>query len=272
MPRLKPRALRVVVVALVSLVALFGGACKSTVELSVVVDADGGGEISVGIQVDPKAERAIYEMTGKSFSDSYALTDVAAAGWKVTRHRGSDGSSGVSVARRFGAPEEAGAMLGAIAGRPPVVFESFELKRSDGLLRVDFDLAMTLNLRSKVLSDTVAATIGSAELSRLALGYGISLTDGVSAEVKVVLPGSISSNNAQAVQGSTLVWHIKGDERLEMNASSAYFQWPYVVGAVVVGAAGVTLVVLLAGDLRKRRRRRAEAISGVDPDRDSGAQ
>lgn len=263
---MKPRALRVVVVALVSLLAMVSGACKSTVGLSVVVDADGGGEISVGIQVDPRAEKAIYEMTGKSFSDSYALSDVAAAGWRVTRQRGSDGSSGVSAVRRFGAPEEAGAMLAAIAGRPPVVFESFELNRSDGLLRVDFDLAMTLNLRSKVLSDTVAATIGKAELSRLALGYGISLTDGVSAEVKVVLPGSISSNNAQAVQGSTMVWNVKGGERLEINASSDYFQWPYVGGAVVVGAAGVTLAVLLAGDIRRRRRRRAGASSGVDPD------
>lgn len=267
MPPLKPRAFRLAAVTLVSLLALFGVACKSTVGLSVVVDADGGGEISVGIQVDPRAEKAIFEMTGKSFSDSYALSDVATAGWKVTRHRGPDGSSGVAVARRFSAPEEAGAMLRAISGRPPVIFESFELNRSDGLLRVEFDLAMTLNLRSKVLSDTVAATIGQAELSRLALGYGISLTDGISAEVKVVLPGSISSNNAQAVRGSTLVWNIKGGERLEMTASSAYFQWPYIGGAAVVGVAGITLVILLAGDVRRRRQRGADARTGTDPDR-----
>ncbi|RIK09303.1 MAG: hypothetical protein DCC49_06820 [Acidobacteria bacterium] len=256
---------RVLIVAVLSLFALFGAACKSTIGLSVVVDADGGGEISIGIQVDPKAEKAIYELTGKSFSDSYAVSDVAAAGWKVARLRGPDGSSGVSVTRRFGAPEEAGAMLRAIAGRPPVVFETFELNRSDGLLRVEFDLAMTINLRSKVLSDTVAAAIGKAEFSKLSTGFGISLTDGVSAEVRVALPGTISSNNAQAVEGSILVWSVKGGERLEMTAKSAYFQWPYVGGAAVVGVSGISLVVLLASDVRRRRRARSAPAASADP-------
>lgn len=255
MPPSKPRALRFVLVLLVSLLAMFGGGCQATAGLFVVVDADGGGEISVGIQVDSQAERAIYEMTGKSFSDSYALSDVAAAGWNVDRYRAPDGSSGVRVVRRFSAPEEAGAMLRAIAGRPPVVFENFELKRSDGLIRVEFDLAMTVNLRNKVLSDTVAGSIGEADFSRLAIGYGLSLTDGITAEVRVVLPGSISSNDAHVVQGSMLVWNIKGGERAEMNAASAYVQWPNIGGAVVVGVAGSTLVLMLVGDMRKRRQR-----------------
>lgn len=254
---------RVVIAVLLSLFSLVLPGCKSAIDMSVVVDADGSGEIAVGIRVDQAANRALRQLTGKSFAEAYALTDVASAGWTVNRTTADQGWSGFVVRKRFENPGEAGPLLQSISGKPPVVLEALELRRSEDLLTTSFDLAMTVNLDRNAVSDTLAASIGKAEYSRLSSEYAISVTDSISAEVRVVLPGKISASNADSVSGGALEWSVRGGERKTLTAASSYFQWPYVAGAIATGAAAILLAVLLVGDVRRRGGRHgADAAEG----------
>lgn len=251
----------VAAMVLLTFLPLLSG-CHATIEASLEVEVDGGGRLAVGIHVDDDADRALQMLTGKRFADAFLVTDLIAAGWELERSLVMDGGSGVTASTRFESPDDAIQRLQSIAGQPPLVFEAFELRRDETLLKVDFEVGMILNMEVHVISEAIAAVIGKDDLTTLMREYDLSVTDDISAEVIVELPGSIRSANSDMSEYGHLKWKLDGGERREIRASSVYYQWSHIVIALVTSLAGITLAGVLLRDFRNwTRRSRARNLS-----------
>ena len=84
-------------------------------------------------------------------------------------------------------------------------------------------------------------------------------------ENRVTLPGTVRDNNADEIDGNTLIWEVVASSTREMYAGSVVYRWGRIIGiAVAASVALALLITLLTLVLLRRRRRTDEAWAPGD--------
>lgn len=216
-------------------------ACAVDTTVTVRVREDGSGVVRVDAVADPEAVRAA-EAGGGTLEDRIRLTDLPAAGWRVSPWvRRGDGSASLVVRKRFSRVEEVPAILEELSGPyGPLERASFSRRRS--VFATDF--------AADVVVDLGAARTGvtdDAELVARLQAQGVDVTgvdrqlltqlrDGLRLRLVVDLPGP----------GTTTVT-VTGDHRRRLRASTSRrddTRVGLVVAAVVLAVSAAAALVL----------------------------
>ena len=165
--------------------------------------------------------------------------------WEVERGTDDDGTKWLAMTRPFASPEELEEILASSALSSVVDIESLTLTRDEGVFSTKTRFSTT-------------ADVGGAmsQLGEAAVDLPLDLLSQVLViENRLTLPGTIGDNNADEVQGNTLVWNVGTSDAREMHAESVAYNWAAIVGIIVAGGIVIAaLVVALVLIILRRRR------------------
>ena len=168
--------------------------------------------------------------------------------WKVERGTDSDGTKWVAMTRPFADPQELKEILASSALSSIVNVDTLELTQDSGVFGTKTRFSTTADVGGSLSQLTESIPGLSPEL----IGQSLVI------ENRLTLPGTIGDNNADEVQGNTLIWNIGIGDSRELYAESMTYNWAAIVGIIIAGgiiiAALVVVVVLLscAADVRWR--------------------
>lgn len=231
---------------LVAATLLLSGCIRA--EISIKVNEDGSGEVSVLAAFDQEA----FEDLAEDFGDG-ATTEVPSfsdldesnlpPGARVEEYD-EDGFTGARVTIPFGAGDDIARTVSEIladsggdglVGGNDSTFEDFSLRREGEGWRLD----------------AIAAPLNDAADGEDALGLGGPIFDllfeDASFEIKVELPGDVIEHNADRIEGDTLVWELSftDDEPRELmaltGADSGGGGFNLVLAIVVLGLIAVVV-------------------------------
>lgn len=239
------------------------GGCTVSVGTEISVAPDGSGDLTVAVAVDREADQRFYALSGAIFSESVTLSDLAEAGWSVRRSAGENGSS-VSVTRHFDRAEDLGPLLESIGGRDPAIFREASLSAKESPFARSYSFGLTLDLSAGELTRTVEKSLGKDSTRVLAGRFGFDPARDVNLRVALAMPGQVRSQNADAVEGGSLIWQVKAGEVRRAEAETRQIEWLYVGIASAGGVAALALILLLVKDaVGLVRRRRGEVEESV---------
>jgi hypothetical protein len=96
--------------------ALLLGGCATHATLTVTMHADGTGTVAVRVGLDAEAVHAV-EAGGAPLETAVRLTDLARAGWHVTRWvRAKDGSATIVITKPFQSPDQVAGIARELSG------------------------------------------------------------------------------------------------------------------------------------------------------------
>jgi len=235
-------------------------ACSASVDVRVLVDRSGAGSVTLTVTV-PKATTAALE----DLRAGLPVADLRQAGWVVDGpHLGPAGSTWVSASHPFSSLSQVQVLVADIAGSGPVAARPFRLAivRAQGFLEDRFTARGTVDLACAVacfndprLAEDVGYPLGVAP-SQLARILGAHPDQDVSFRFEVVLPGRVSSSDAQARTKDGLVWVPALGRSTSVVASTESVNVATVRYVLIAVGAGALLVLATAGGLVARRRRR----------------
>jgi hypothetical protein len=230
-------------------------ACQADATVTVRMNDDGSGTVSVRVVLDAAAVRAA-EVGGGTLADRVRLTDLTGAGWTVTPWRGvASGGAVLAVRKPFARPQQVGAIvreLNGAKGPVPVLTASrdastfstswrvvggIDLRKLDLGLADDQQLVANLTDERVDPSGVEQRILASAQ-SGLRVTVRAELPDGTARQVSAV-PGRRAALVATA-EASDL-----GRQLL-------------VIAGIVVGV--LALVLLVLGETRSRRRRARRSV------------
>ncbi len=258
--------LLVLVLTLAGLLLLAG--CTVNVGLDTQVETDGSGTVSVRLAADQELQDALSGAAGGLGSLGSLLDIFGGLGdltglpgsvdelfdtilgeipgeWEVERGTDDDGTKWLAMTRPFASPEELEEILASSALSSVVDIESLTLTRDEGVFS------------TKTLFSTTADVGGAmSQLGEAAVDLPLDLLGQVLViENRLTLPGTIGDNNADEVQGNTLVWNVGTSGAREMHAESVAYNWAAIVGIIVAGGIVIAaLVVALVLIILRRRR------------------
>lgn len=250
-PRLRPLTL---VLGLVSAILAAGCQVRTDVELSV--DRDGSGTVAVEVTLDRQAAAQVPDLARQLRVD-----DLRRAGWRLAPpRRAAGGGLRVLARKRFGRPEQAGAVVEELAGRDGP-FRGVAVNRTHSFARTAWTLRGTVDLHRGLaaFSDPrVTALLGGLPVGRSAAELRLltnrSLADAAPFRVRVRLPGQ-----------ATRTYDVRfGDRPLPIDAhASATNANAYRLGAGAVIALVAALVLLVRQGRRRGRPRQARRGMGA---------
>jgi hypothetical protein len=239
------RRLLVVVVACVLLAG-----CKVDTTLTIDVHDDGSGSVRVRVALDADAVQNA-QAGGGMLEDRVRLGDLRAAGWTVTPwRRAPDGSATVSLRKDFGNAGDLAGVVAELSGKDGPL-PGVALERSRGFLSTEYKItgdADLSRLTAGIADDpeVVAQLTGQrVDLAQIDQRLAQQINDAFRLRIRFVLPG-----------GETQV-QPKPGKKVSLATSTSQFDTTralLLAGAIVLGALGV--VVLVRGELRRRRQRR----------------
>lgn len=258
--------LLVLVLILAGLLLLAG--CTVNVGLDTQVETDGSGTVSVRLAADQELQDALSGAAGGLGSLGSLLDIFGGLGdltglpgsvdelfdtilgeipgeWEVERGTDDDGTKWLAMTRPFASPEELEEILASSALSSVVDIENLTLTRDEGVFS------------TKTLFSTTADVGGAmSQLGEAAVDLPLDLLGQVLViENRLTLPGTIGDNNADEVQGNTLVWNVGTSGAREMHAESVAYNWAAIVGIIVAGGIVIAaLVVALVLIILRRRR------------------
>jgi hypothetical protein len=261
------RVLVIMVVAIVAAaLAVSISGCALRVGLDTTVNDDGSGTISIRLAAD-KDLQAVLQTAGQELSGPLQefigslreklppdvqtlflmILGNIPTDWKVDRGTDPDGSAWINASRSFADPEELERILTTGPMSSFVGAGGLRITHSEGFFGT-----------KTVFSGRADMGMAMAQAQAREPGLPQELLAGIlTIENRVTLPGSIRGNNADEVNGNTLVWHLGILGGQEMYAESGRYNWGAIIGVAVAAAVGLALVVLIAVLLLRRRRRRA---------------
>ena len=243
------------VLALLAVVLAAG--CQVQTVVTVTVEDDGSGTVSVAAQLDPEAVAELPDLDGNGISDAADLTklvrveDLQAAGWKVASkalkdQEGQPAGAQLTVTKRFGTPDEAEKILAELSA-PSAGFRDLKISRksSFALTKYSFSGMVDLSGGLEAFGDEDLAKVLEGEplgqdAAEIEQRYGKPLDQLMRLVVRVELPG-----------GKKEVWQPKlGGDPVQMSASSS------VRDRIVLGLGVLSLscLIALAVVLLTRRR------------------
>jgi hypothetical protein len=230
--------------AVVLVVLLAGGGCRVDATLETLVEGRSG-VVRARFELDGDAVDAL----GGDLAEGAQVADLRRAGWSVTDPRPTNrGGATVEVSKRFGRPEDLGAVVAELSG-PAGPLQAFTLARSRTLGLATYRLDGVVDLQGS----TATGFPNAPDLARRLQGAGIDArrleellasraVDGFSLRVRVELPGEGGGQGAR---------EVRLGHRVKIAAVSAV---PTPLRPGLLGLAVVAAVAALILAIRGRRR------------------
>jgi hypothetical protein len=252
----------------VALLALSG--CQVNTVISVHAQANGQGTVAVKVTMDQAAVQAVGGPS--ALTGQLDVSDLEAAGWKVSGPSPGPGSSTViSASHDYSTPAEAGQLIADLAGSGPAGSRPFKLdiSRRSSFWHVYTDLAGTVNLTCGLncfgdsgLQSSLGSPTGFNPAPLIARSHQ-DPSQVFSFVLNARLPGKVASTNASANDRGVLTWTPRLGQTLVLSATTQDLNWDHLI--VVFVLAGIVLLALMVvGALtwRSRRRRRRGGDDG----------
>ncbi|MDQ1422797.1 MAG: hypothetical protein QOD72_295 [Acidimicrobiaceae bacterium] len=236
--------------------------CRLTANVTVTMNADGSGVVSVDLVADAdllaKAPSAVSDLR---------LDDARQAGWEVTGPAPTaDGGSSMRLAKPFHTAAEAEAVVAELNG-PQGPLRDMRFARSVSFARVDITVSGTVQWDGGLaaFSDAALANVlGRPPLEQEVAASGVAAEDALAMTVTLKLPGKVSGNGRNADDGA-VTWSpvLRAGGRTEIEAHSSVIdrgaqsarRTEHIArSALVVYVSVVVLGVLVASLIVLRRR------------------
>jgi hypothetical protein len=165
-------------------------------------------------------------------------------GWDSDSGTDPDGTRWVKASRTFDDPSEIMSFLqqGDTPPAESLGAQEFSLTQEKGLLSVKtvFSAAWDMSSALSATGEQVPVGVDAGALSSI-----------FEVQNRLTLPGSIKENNADEVDGNTLIWRPSLSGATEMNAVSVAYRWPVIAGIVAAVLVLLALIVAIVLILRK---------------------
>jgi hypothetical protein len=236
------------VVALVVLLS----ACRVDADVLVSVRSDGSGVVTARIALDAAAVKGV-EAFGTRLDEAVRLSDLTAAGWKSSGWvRRKNGAAVLTLSKGFARAEDAGAVVAELNG-PDGPIQRVRVTRSTSTFSSDWTFAGIANLKD--LKSGIATDAPLVEKLTAARVDIAGLDQRVLAQTRDALRLRVTADLPEA---SPKVFPVRPGTTVVMRTSSSARATTRIMLLVVGVAIGVIAIVLLiAGELRSRRRRNA---------------
>lgn len=169
--------------------------------------------------------------------------------WQVERGTDDSGTRWVSLSRSFSNLDELEQIMseGVITSLVPM--KDFNIQQDSGFFGTKTVFSTSLNPEDAMSKADAGSSSLPADLLETVLVIQNRLT----------LPGDIKDNNADQIEGNTLVWNIGLSGETEMYAESVVRNWGAVIGVTIGAVVALGLIVLLIVLLIRRRRQKADS-------------
>lgn len=239
----------VILLLILGAVALLAAGCQIKIGLETTIKDNGSGSFGFRMSADKEIQDLMTQQGGGDIFSELA-TNIP-EDWDVTEGTDDDGTRWVLATVDFADKAELASLLQTDEGMVSELGDS----------TIDFEQETTLfRLVTRYRADLDAA----AAMGAIGEGAGEDvptdmLSNIIQFENRVTLPGSIGANNADEVQGNTLIWRPKGTGPAEMRAESSSLRWPIVIAFIAGGLVVLALIAVLIVLLVRRRRPGAAA-------------
>src|SRR5215218_8589215 len=192
----RPARRRASAVVMLLLVVLLAG-CQADATLRIDVEPDGGGMVTVGLNLDPEAAARTVAFESKPLVD-----DLVATGWTVTGlDPQADGWYRIVATKPFSQADQLSGLIEEVAGRDGPL-RGFRLERDTSFAERSWSLTGTVDLRGGLASfgdEELTRALGGLPLGHdeaaLAAALGRPLESLVNLQVSAYLPGSVEQTN-----------------------------------------------------------------------------
>lgn len=230
-------------------------ACTIRFDVDMVINEDESGTFALFIGFDEEFQQLMEQGGGEGgFNITEGLEDVP-EGWNVEEVV-EDGFEGVKVSSAFADLEELEARLGELGdtadtGVGTEFLSDFGLTHEGDEFRFEVDVSG--------LDEQLAGAVGESGGDDLLSGIDPTslFEDLFEIRFKLTLPGTIGANNADAIEGNTLIWNV--DVTDEGGTYEAVSSVGGGSSALLLGGAAIAAVVVLGVGVTAMRRRKSQA-------------
>ena len=246
----------VAVVLLVLLLAVAFSGCQIKLGLDTKVNDNGSGTFGFRLAADKEILDLMAQQAGSSVDLFGEVKKALPTDWKTQEGTDPDGTKWVTVTVEFKNAADLQTILKNAGSTANLDFSSLTLTQKKGFFATTTEYSLKL--------DMGAALSG---LGSMGGQLGSQLTPSVLSSIlvfenRVTLPGSIKTNNATKVEGSTLIWQPQLSGSTEMKATSQSIRWSVIyilIGAVVVLIALLVVIIILVARRGRKRTPPVEA-------------
>jgi len=240
------------------LLALALSACTIRFDVGMSVNEDESGTFTLFMGFDEEFQQLDEQSGGDDLDFTQDLSDVP-EGWTVEEVI-EDGFEGVRISTDFTSFDDLQTRLeelgeNADTGVGTDFLSGFELTREGDEFRFKVDVTG--------LDDELAGALGDSGSEDLFSGVDPStfLEDLFEIRFKLTLPGEIGANNADEVDGNTLIWNVG------LSDDGGTYEAVSSVGggnsALILGAAAVAAVAVLGVGVAVSKRRKSDAAADL---------
>ncbi len=241
------RPLSGVLIAIVlALTGLVLTGCSIELALDTSVETDGSGSIGIRMAADKEFQDLIAQQgaDGDMFAE---FEQQMPGGWETETGIDPDGTRWVTAMTSFADLDEFQALLQGGEGGLAEAFsgQQITLTQDGGLFTTKTNFSAEWDAGS-ALSSAGDELPEGVDMSMLSSIFQI--------QNRLTLPGSIGENNADEIDGNTLVWMPSMAGITSMSAESTAYNWGLIIG-IIVAAMVVLLVVIVVLILLLRRQK-----------------
>ena len=269
-------------VGAVALLGLVAAACEVGAEITIQVEEDGSGLVSVGVGVDVPTATSLGGDDGTEGYESLVnLEDLEAAGWDYSGLSREANDLWHRASKPFGNPEELADVLAEAVG--PGVFSEVELERESAFARQNWSLTGEVNAVQAVLNvvggDGSVAGDGSDvggifEFVRALDSFelegeagadpALALSELLSFRLEILLPGDLSEGSGPEVIELDSSTSPTASIRVlsEANDTTARTVRYLAYAAVALFAVTVLLSIAKWGYVRRKRKHSSKVLMG----------
>lgn len=220
--------------------------CRLDLDVSMTVEANGGGRLAVALAADREAlERAAAEGADPLGLVAQAGQDLADEGWTVTDTTAPDGTRAVELAVEAADAEtlsaEAAQLAQALSAPEAPLLEPLVVRLEEETIHVDG--------AASLLPGDAVADYGLTGSDAIRL---LDERDALDYTVTVTMPAEVLSSNAASAEESSLTWSVPVGQRIPIAVAGVRPRFPWL--PVLAGAATVLLIALILLTRRARRR------------------
>jgi hypothetical protein len=185
---------------LVGLVALAG--CQANASLRIKIDEDGGGTVTVAVDLDPEAASRTVLFEGNPL-----VADLQATGWSVTGPTAQpNGWYEMTATKTYSQPDQLTGVIAEVAG-PDGPFKDFHLERTSPFGKRSYHLTGTVDLRGGLaafsdpaLTQALGGQPFGQDKAAIDAALGKPLESVVGIDVTAYLPGSLGEHNGDELK------------------------------------------------------------------------
>jgi hypothetical protein len=262
-------AISVATIIMLLATTLFLGGCSVQAGLDTKVNPDGSGTVGIRLSADKELQDALSDLADglggrvggilgilgdlggvtnaipQSADDLFNLIVGQIPGdWEAERGTDSTGARWLTLTRSFSNPEELEEILSGGFLSSVIATDQFSLTQDKGF----FSTKTVFSAKANAGSVTSRAQ-SAADMAGRIVGQVFVIDN------RITLPGSIKDNNADEVQGNTLIWAIELSGPNDMYAESVMYNWGAIIGVTIAGVIVIAAIIIALVLVLRRRRR-----------------